>query len=377
MVELRRDLHRHPELGFRETRTAALVAQRLRDWGYVVREGVAGTGVTGFLAGGRTGRVVGVRADMDALPIRERGARAYRSRNDGVMHACGHDGHVAIALEVARQVSRERDRLSGGVKFIFQPAEEGPGGAFPMIEAGALEEPAVDAILGLHLWNHLRVGRVGVRGGPMMASVDIFRLKITGRGGHGAAPHRTVDAILAASRIVDALQSVVSRSVDPLEPSVLSIGTIEGGSNFNVIAEEVVMTGTTRAYDERVRRSFPSLIRRVAGGVARAHGARARLDYTWQYPSLENDADVARVVTDAARAVVGEAGVIDPGRQMVSEDMSFFLREVRGCFFYVGAHDPRLPEEVPHHSPRFDFDERAMLIGAEVFLRAIRALSGA
>jgi amidohydrolase len=375
MVALRRDLHRNPELGFQEERTATLVAGKLREWGYQVQEGIAGTGVVGYIRGKRGGKVVAIRADMDALPILEKGRKSYRSRNAGVMHACGHDGHVTIALQVAKQIAADRARLRGGVKFIFQPAEEGPGGARPMIEAGVLAKPAVDSILGLHLWNHLPFGKVGVRGGPMMASVDIFRLRVRGKGGHGAAPHRTVDAILAASRIVDALQSVVSRSLDPLEPSVLTIGTISGGANFNVIAEEVVMTGTTRAYDETIRKSFPGLIRKVATGVARAHGARIRLDYTWQYPSLENYPYSSRILAEVAGDVVGSSGVIDPGLQMVSEDMAFFLKEIPGCFFYVGSHDPSRKEEIPHHSPRFDFDERAMLVGAEIFLRGIRALT--
>lgn len=375
LVRIRRDLHRNPEMAFKERRTAGIVADNLREWGYDVREGIAGTGVSGYLEGKRKGHVVAVRADMDALPIQEKGNMEYRSRVDGIMHACGHDGHVAIALQVARRMSARRKELAGGVKFIFQPAEESPGGALPMIGEGVLKDPAVDRILALHLWNHLPVGRVGIRGGPMMASTDIIEMKVIGKGGHGAAPHRTVDSILVAARIVDALQSVVSRSIDPTEPSVVTVGTIEGGSNFNVIAEEVRMRGTTRAFSERVRGDYPAQIQKVAGGVARAHGARFRLNYIRQYPPLVNDDGVAGIVADEARRVVGSSGVVDPGLQMTGEDMAYFLKETPGCFFFVGSHDPSCKEEIPHHSPRFDIDERAMLIGVELLLRGIAALT--
>ncbi len=376
MVADRRDLHMNPETAFRETRTASIVAGRLRKLGYDVREGLARTGVCGFMSGGRRGKVVAVRADMDALPLEEKGKMDYRSRVRGAMHACGHDGHVAIALRVAEIIANERDKLKGGVKFMFQPAEEGPGGALPMIEEGVLKEPKVDYILAMHLWNHLPVGSVGIRGGRMMASTDVIRMKVKGKGGHGAAPHRTVDAILVAARIVDALQSIVSRSVDPVEPAVVSVGTISGGAEFNIIAEEVSMTGTTRAYSEDVRRSFPGLIRKIAGGVARAHGARFYLDYTWQYPPLENDHEIAGLMRGVAARVVGAGRVVDPGLQMTAEDMAFFLKEVPGCFFFVGAHDPARGKEIPHHNPGFDFDERAMMVGAEVLLNGVRTLTG-
>ncbi len=375
MVTLRRTFHQYPELAFEEKQTAAAVADRLKQWGYEVREEIAGTGVCGYMKGIKKGKVVAVRADMDALPIQEKGNKGYKSRHKGIMHACGHDGHVAIALQVAKLVARERESLRGGVKFIFQPAEESPGGALPMIEEGVLGNPAVDFILALHLWNHLPVGWVGIRGGPMMASADIIKMKVTGKGGHGASPHHTVDGILVASRIVDALQSIVSRSVDPTEPSVLTVGTIKGGRNFNAIAEDVEMTGTTRAFSDSVRKSFPVLIRKVAGGIARAHGAKFRLDYIWNYPPLENNDEIARIVAGEAGEVVGQSKVIDPGLQMTAEDMSYFLREVPGCFFFVGAHNPKWENEIPHHSPWFDFDERAMLVGAEIILRGIKALT--
>jgi amidohydrolase len=375
LVRTRRDLHRNPELAFKEKRTAGIVADNLRKWGYEVREGIAGTGVCGYLEGRRKGTVVGVRADMDALPIREKGEKEYRSLVDGIMHACGHDGHVAIALQTARIMSVRRKTLAGGVKFIFQPAEESPGGALPMIGEGVLKKPAVERILALHLWNHLPVGRVGIRGGPMMASADIIEMRVVGKGGHGAAPHRAVDSILVAARIVAALQSVVSRSIDPTEPSVVTVGTISGGSNFNVIAEEVRMRGTTRAFSDRVRDDYPGQIRKIAGGIARAHGARFRLNYIRQYPPLVNNDEVAGIVAGEAKKVVGSSGVVDPGLQMTAEDMSFFLREVPGCFFFVGSHNPLWKEEIPLHSPWFDIDERAMLIGVEILLRGIQALT--
>ncbi len=377
LVSMRRDFHRHPELAFDEVRTAAIVSDCLRRWGYEVRDGIAGTGVSGYLEGVKRGKTVAIRADMDALPITERGNREYGSKTKGVMHACGHDGHVAIALQVARLISRYRGGLKGGVKFLFQPAEESPGGALPMIEAGVLDRPHVDFILALHLWNHLPVGRVGIRGGPMMASADILDMKVTGKGGHGGNPHRTVDSVLVAARIVDALQSIVSRSLNPVEPAVLSIGTISGEGSFNAIAEEVSMRGTTRAFSDEVRQRFPELIRKVAGGIARAHGARFRLDNTWGYPPLVNDYDVASIMRREAGMVVGEDSVIDPGLQMTAEDMSYFLKRVPGCFFFVGSHDPSSGHEISHHNPRFDFDENAMLVGAEILLRGVKALSSA
>jgi amidohydrolase len=376
MVADRRDLHMNPEPAFKEKRTASIVAERLRTWGYEVKEGIAGTGVCGHLKGGKQGRIVAVRADMDALPLDEKGKSDYKSKVKGVMHACGHDGHVAIALKVAEILASERETLKGGVKFIFQPAEEGPGGALPMIEEGVLKEPEVDFILALHLWNHLPVGKVGIREGRMMASTDVIRMNVKGKGGHGAAPHQTVDAILVAARIVDALQSIISRSIDPVEPAVITVGTISGGAEYNIIAEEVVMSGTTRAYNENVRKSFPGLIRKVAGGVARAHGARFSLNYEWQYPPLENNGDIAGLMREVAAKVVGTEGVIDPGLQMTAEDMAFFLKEVPGCFFFVGAHNTSRGKEIPHHNPSFDFDERAMLVGAEVILNGVRTLSG-
>lgn len=376
LVATRRDLHRHPELGFEETRTAGVVAERLRGLGIEVRSGVARTGVVGVIRGGvsTTGeptRTVLLRADMDALPIQEENEHDFCSTVPGRMHACGHDGHTAILLGVARLLVE--DRPPGNVVLAFQPAEEKPGGAKPMIEAGVLENPPVDAAFGLHLWSNLPVGTVGTNPGALMAGAAEFRLTIRGRGGHAALPHQAVDAVVVASQIVVALQTLVSRETDPLDSAVVTVGSIHGGTTFNVIAERAVLEGTVRAFDDDCRERLRDRIAGLAQGVAGAMGAEATLEWTPHYPATVNDPAMTALVAREAAAVVGEGNVFTDIRTMGAEDMSYFLRAVPGCFFFVGAANAERGITAPHHSPRFDIDEAALPIGAAILDRAARA----
>jgi len=372
MIRVRRDLHRHPEVGFEERRTAGIVAQTLRDLGGIdVTEEVAKTGVVGLIRGGRPGPTILVRADMDALPLQEENATEYVSTTPCVMHACGHDAHVSMGLAVARYFSARREGLGGNVKMVFQPAEEGPGGAKPMIDAGVMQGPDVDLALGLHVWNEMPVGHVGVQDGAMMASADHFTLTITGRGGHGAQPHRTVDPIVTAAHVVTALQSIKSRRVDPFDSAVVTVGAIHGGKAHNIIPERVELNGTVRSLSSSLRDELPRHLEQIVRGVCGAFGATYELDYKFGYPVTENHAEVAEMVRGCARRVVGGQGRIVGARTMGGEDMSYFLREVPGCFFFVGSANPEKGLVHPHHSPRFDIDEDVLLVGAEVMVSAV------
>lgn len=370
LVELRRDFHRHPELGFQEVRTSSVVADYLRGLGLEVQTGIAGTGVVALVKGARPGRTLLLRADLDALPIQEENDHDYRSENDGKMHACGHDGHTAIALVAAKLLSQRRDRLAGSVKMVFQPAEENPGGAKPMIDEGVMEDPRVDAALGLHLWNDLPLGTVGIRPGPLLAATDRIALTVTGRGGHAASPHQTVDPIVAAAHLVTALQSVVSRNVDPLKCAVLSITQFHAGTTDNVIPDVVRLGGTMRSFDAEVRDQLAQRLREMANQIAGAFGAAAEVEYVPNYPPTVSDPAMCDLVREAASQVVGAEGIVTPEPVMGGEDMAFFLERVPGCFFCVGAANAAEGKCFPHHNPRFDFDEDALVNGLEVMVRA-------
>ena len=369
LVATRRDLHRHPELSFEEHRTAGIVAERLRGLGLSPRTGVGRTGVTADPFGDGAPRVL-LRADMDALPLAEATEAPYASEESGKMHACGHDGHVAIGLATAGRLSKSP--LAARFRFLFQPAEEGAGGAEACVRDGALD--GIAAAVGLHLWNQLPVGAVGVNRGALMAAVDEFAIEIEGPGGHGAAPHETRDTILAAARIVDALQSVVAREISPLEPAVVTIGTIQGGSAFNVIPTRVRLTGTARSFSEAVALALPEKIGRIVSGTAAAAGVGARVEYRRINRATVNDGGLAEVLIETAGKILGEENVETDTRTLGGEDMSVFLSRVPGCFFFVGS----APEGAhrPHHSPVFDFDERALAVGTvvlEAFAREIAA----
>ena len=357
LVRLRRDFHRHPELGYQETRTAAIVAERLRELGYAVREGVAVTGVLGDRDG--RGRTLLVRADMDALPILERNDVEYRSENHGVMHACGHDGHTAIGMVAAARFAR--GDVAGRLRFAFQPAEEGGQGADRMIEEGALE--GVDAALGLHVWNSMPVGLVGVTPGPAMAAVDDFTIEIRGSGGHAAMPHQTDDPIVRAAAVVTNLQTIVSRRVSPFDTAVVSVTQISGGTAFNVIPDLVRLHGTVRTFLPHVREEVHRRIREVVG----EHGTVEIRSVT---RTLVNDEAMSELVREAAVSVVGEENVLLEERTMGGEDFAAFLERVPGCFFFVGSRSDG--GGAPHHHPEFDIDERSLPLGLEIMTRAIR-----
>jgi amidohydrolase len=365
LIATRRDLHQHPEIGFEETRTGALVADRVRALGYDVRTGVGQTGVVALRSGG-TGRCVMVRADMDALPVEETNDVPYRSQRAGTMHACGHDGHVAIGLEVARRLARVP--LPGALKLAFQPAEEIAGGAKAMIAAGVLDAPRVDAVFGIHLWNDLPVGTIGLMAGPVMASVDEFEISVLGRGGHAAAPHQTVDPVLVAAHLVTALQSLVSRRRNPFEEGVLSVTQVNAGHAFNVIPGHAELRGTVRTFGGKFYEEAPALIEETARGIAAAFGATVDVRYRrLAKPTVNNEA-MARLMTEAAAEVVGRDKVVTGVRTMGGEDMSFFLAQVPGAFAFVGS-APVGAKGAPHHSSHFDIEEESLVIGAELLTR--------
>ncbi|HHV61768.1 MAG TPA: amidohydrolase [Firmicutes bacterium] len=378
LIEIRRAIHMNPELGGMEFKTSRLVAQVLRELGIEVVENIAGTGVLGLLKGaagvaGSRMRTVAIRADMDALPIQDKKDVPYRSRVPGVMHACGHDGHVAMVLGAAMILAgvRGENKLPGNVKFIFQPAEEGPGGAKPMIEAGVLENPGVDMILGAHIWPEIPVGRVAIKSGAALASTDEIRIVIKGEGGHGAAPHRAVDAIVVAAQVINALQTIVSREVSPTSPVVLTIGTIQGGYRHNVIADEVTMTGTLRTLNPVVRMELPGKIDRLLRGIAGGMGASVEFTHIPGYPPTVNDSRIAELASRSAAKVIGGANVIrEIEPSLGGEDFSYFLERVPGAFIMVGAGNPEAGITFPSHHPRFDFDERALATGAAILSQA-------
>ncbi len=371
LVEWRRRLHQHPELGFREQLTSEFVAQKLQEWGIDHQTQIAKTGVVAIIQGNRPGRVLAIRADMDALPIQEENEVPYKSQHDGQMHACGHDGHITIALGTAHYLSHHRD-FAGTVKIIFQPAEEGPGGAQPMIEAGVLKNPDVDAIIGLHLWNQLPLGTAGVRSGALMAAVETFRCTIFGKGGHGAIPQQTIDSIVVASQVVNALQTIVARNIDPIESAVVTVGELHAGTACNVIADTARMSGTVRYFNPNYGDYFAQRLEQVIAGICQSHGANYELDYQKLYPPVINDGAIAELVRSVAETVIeSPLGIVPNCQTMGGEDMSFFLQAVPGCYFFLGSANSDKGLDFPHHHPRFDFDETALSLGVEIFVRCV------
>ncbi|HET6763574.1 MAG TPA: amidohydrolase [Longimicrobiaceae bacterium] len=378
LIHTRRDLHRHPELGFQERRTAGIVAERLRAAGYEVRTGIAETGVVGEMRGGAgDGPTLLLRADMDALPIAEECAHDFVSTHAGRMHACGHDAHVAIGLAVAERLAATRDEWGGTVRYVFQPAEEGGGGALRMIEEGGILD-GVDAALGLHVWLGLPSGVVGVIPGPFMASAGEFELTIRGKGGHGAMPEQTIDAVYVGSQVVTALQGIVSRGISPLESAVVSVGSFHAGTAQNIIADTAVLTGTVRAFDPALVDALPERMERVVKGVCDALGAEHDFHYRLDTPATINDAELAETVRLAAEEMVGRDRVrSDPGvRTMAAEDFGEMLMRVPGCYFFVGARDEERGIVHPHHSPRFDLCEECLPTAVQVLERAARRVLG-
>ena len=379
---LRRDFHMHPELGFKEVRTGGIVAKELEAIGLEVTKGVGKTGVVGLLEGSKPGPTLLLRFDMDALPIVEETGAEYASQNQGVMHACGHDGHTAIGLTVAKMLNTRRDQLAGTIKFCFQPSEEGNngeavGGAEMMMRDGVLDSPKVDMTLALHLWNEKPLGWVGIARGPVMAGADIFSVKVTGKGGHGAIPNATVDPVVAAANIVNALQSIVSRNVAPLETAVVSVTTIHGGTAFNVIPQEVVLEGTMRTFDNGVRQKVVERFEQIARGVGEGLGCQIEVNIKRLTPALVNNDSVTARVQKAARRVLSESNLDTAGYiTMGAEDMAFILEKVPGCFFFVGSNDKARHLDFGHHHPKFDFDEEALVRGSALMAAAAMDVLG-
>jgi amidohydrolase len=373
---MRRDLHMHPELGFREIRTGGIVARELEALGLEVTKGVGRTGVVGLLEGAKPGPTLLLRFDMDALPIIEDTGAEYASQTDGTMHACGHDGHTAIGLTVARMLAAHRDDLAGTIKFCFQPSEEGTngeeiGGAEMMMRDGLLDAPKVDMTLSLHLWNEKPLGWVHVAKGPVMAGAEQFKIKLTGKGGHGAVPHATIDPVIAAAQVVSAAQSIVSRNVAPLEAAVVSFTMIHSGTAFNVIPQEAMLEGTIRTFDPGVRLKVLERFDAIVCGVASAMGCQVEMTVKQLTPALRNADEVTASVQQTARRVLPDADHDNaPYLTMGAEDMAFMQEKVPGCYFFVGSANRERGLNYGHHHPKFDFDEEALVRAAALMASA-------
>ena len=365
----RRHLHAHPELSLQEHATAALIERELRSFGYEeLRTGIGQTGILATLRGSKPGPVTLLRADMDALPMDETNDVSYRSTRPGVMHACGHDGHVAILLVTARELMRRRADICGTIVFCFQPAEEGPAGNKLMIDDGALENPHVDRTFALHLYSGLDVGKIGARDGAFFASSDRFSIALKGKGGHGGMPHLSVDPVVGAAQLVSMLQTVVSREIAPKDPVVLTVGKISSGTTFNVIPERAELMGTVRCFDEGVRASIPERIERVVAGLCAALRLEYELQYQFGYPTTVNDPTMNDIVREVGRTILGAENVVDPHEILFwAEDMAFMQQERPGAYFIVGVRGEEIGRE-PQHSPRYDIDERALEIGYTMML---------
>lgn len=374
LINFRRSIHKNPELMFNEKKTAGLVVSHLESLGLRYESGIAETGVACLIDSGIPGKTLLVRADMDALPIQEENPVEYRSENPGIMHACGHDGHTAILMSLAGELRREVSNLipRGRVLLIFQPAEEGGGGAERMIEKGILEKYNVDAALGLHVWNHIDLGNIGVVDGPMMASVDEFRITIKGKSGHGAMPQYTIDPIVVAAHLITSLQTIVSRNTDPLDSCVVTVGSIHAGDAFNAIPEIAFLKGTARTYSKKLYEMIPKKIDDLTRGICTAFGAEYELEYIRVNRPTINHPDIANIVRQASLNVLGKPVTEENVKNMGGEDFSAFLDRVPGCYFFVGSRNPDKGFVYPHHNSKFDFDEDALPIGLEVMKESIR-----
>lgn len=369
MIELRRYFHQYPELSFQEEKTPAKIATYLTSLGIEVKTGVGGRGVVGLIRGGKPGKTVALRADFDALPLQDEKDVSYKSKIPGVMHACGHDAHTATLLVVAKALSEQKEKLSGNVVLIHQFAEEiTPGGAKPMIEDGCLD--GVDAIFGTHLWSSTPVGEIGYRSGPIMAAADSFTIEINGKGGHGAAPHETIDSIVVGTTLINQLQQIVSRRVDPLQPAVITVGSFHAGNAFNVIADSATLIGTVRTFDENVQNLIIENMEKTTKSVCEGAGATFNFNYVKGYPTVLNHNTETELLAECAKSIVGDASVKEMNPSMGGEDFAYYLQKVPGTFFFTGAGNPECGAKYPHHHPKFDIDENSMLIAAKVLTSA-------
>ncbi len=371
LVARRRDLHMHPELAFEEFRTAGIVAEELNKLGLEVQTGVGKTGVVGMLEGPEDGPTILVRADMDALPILEENDFAYKSTVPGKMHACGHDGHTTIGLGVAKLLSQHRDQIKGRIKFVFQPAEEAVGGAKAMVADGVLNDPRPDVSVGLHLWNGMPLGRLGVADGPVMAGASTFTVKIIGKGGHAASPQQAVDPVVCAAQIITAFQSVVSRNVSPLDSAVVSVTWMQAGTAFNIIPQEVELRGTVRTFKMDVHDMVIERMRAIASGIAQGMGCSVDFQSIEGVLPVSNDPQVSERLRGVFRRYVGDEGLDLNERTTGSEDVGFFMSDIPGMYFFVGAEAPNRTEYYGHHHPRFDFDENALPLSVALMSAAV------
>jgi amidohydrolase len=373
VIAWRRYLHQYPELSFHEEQTAQFVYDTLLSFGNLEVHRPTKTSVMARLIGSQPGRVLAMRADMDALPITEENTFDFASKNPGVMHACGHDGHTAMLLGTAKILSGMKDRIKGEVRFLFQHAEElYPGGAEEMVQAGVMD--GVDVVIGTHLWSPLEYGKVGICPGPMMAAPDTFWITVLGKGGHAALPHQTVDSIAIAAQVVTNLQHIVSRNTDPLDNLVVSVTQFVGGTMHNVIPGSVSICGTVRSFDQKLRESVPALMERVVKGITEAHGASSEFKYEFGYRPVINDADVTRLMEEVVVETLGPQWVEHIKPNMGGEDFSAFQQKAPGCFFYVGAGNKEKGIIYPHHHPRFTVDEDALQVGVKLFVNAARKI---
>jgi amidohydrolase len=373
---MRRDFHKHPELGFREVRTGGIVARELEALGIEVTKGVGKTGVVGLLEGAKPGPTLLLRFDMDALPITEDTGAEYTSTNPGVMHACGHDGHTAIGLTVAKMLHAHREELVGNIKFCFQPSEEGlngeeMGGALMMMRDGVLDSPKVDKTLSLHLWNDKPLGWINIASGPVMAGAELFIINITGKGGHGAAPDTTVDPIVASAHIVTALQTITSRNVPPLKAAVVSVTSVQSGTTFNVIPQTAQLTGTIRTFDLGVRKLVLERFEQIVNGIAESMGCSVEIETKQVTPAVINNEEIATSILETAQNIFPNTEVDTSSYlTMGAEDMGYMQEKVDGCYFFIGSANDEKNLNYNHHHPKFDFDEEALIKGAALMASA-------
>lgn len=373
-IQQRRDFHRHPELGFQEHRTAGIVANTLEELGLDVTTGIGQTGVIGLLKGQAESPVLLLRFDMDALPIQEENDVAYASEAPGRMHACGHDSHMAVGLTVAKLLTARKDSIPGTIKFVFQPAEEGDGGAERMVAEGVLENPRPDYAVAMHVWNEKPVGWFGLADGPVMAGSETFHITITGKGGHGATPHQTKDPISTAAQIITALQTVTSRNVPPLDSAVLSVCTVNAGTAFNIIPQRAMLSGTIRTFRLEIQDLINTRFTEIVTGVAESMGCEVEIEIKEVTVPVDNDPKVAGVLADAVREIRPDAVVDTQYQTMGSEDFSFMLQGIPGCFMFVGSANSDKGLNYGHHHPRFNIDEDCLTPAAAVIAQGAIAL---
>ncbi|MCQ6276370.1 amidohydrolase [Bacillus sp. V3B] len=370
VVSWRRYMHENPELSFKETKTAQYIKEKLIDFGLDVKTNIGGHGLIGILRGDQPGKTIALRADFDALPIQDEKEVPYKSKNSGVMHACGHDGHTAALLGTAQVLSQYRQQMKGNVMFIFQPAEETPpGGAKFMIEEGILD--GVDYVFGAHLDSQTPLGKISVGEGHQMAAVDKFAIHLQGKGGHGARPQEAIDSIVIGSEIVSALQKIVSRGVNPLQSAVVTVGIFQSGTAFNVISDKATIEGTVRTFDSDVRKKVENQIKSIVDGISSAFGATYSIDYLNGYPALYNHHEETSLVRKLFVQEFSEGNVLELTPSMGAEDFAYFLREKPGTYFQVGSQNETSHTAYPHHHPKFDIDERALLNVEKAFVKIV------